>query len=214
MTILTDQRPGVSADDGYYGIGAGSSPFNSTFNDMSFGTFFPGFADSQVFIRFPGLAIDTGSTVTAATLTLRATGSPGAGQVRVKIRAVNQDNATAPSSSADGNARPVTTAGVDWDPAIWTVGQDFGAPDISTVIQEVVSRAGWASGNAIVLYLIEDGSASGAVNNAMTIDGSATNCARLTIAFTPPTSASNRMGGTGAIREARRKRPSRRRRKS
>jgi len=46
-----------------------------------------------------------------------------------------------------------TTARVDWDdiPA-WTAGNDYDSPEIKTVIQEIVDRPGWASGQDMVIF--------------------------------------------------------------
>ena len=46
-----------------------------------------------------------------------------------------------------------TTARVDWDDAgSWVTDAEYNSPDIKTVIQEIVNRIGWASGNAIVIF--------------------------------------------------------------
>ncbi len=45
-----------------------------------------------------------------------------------------------------------TSAAVNWSlppTTVWVAGTFYASPDISTVIQEIVSRAGWASGNAL-----------------------------------------------------------------
>lgn len=210
---MTIYKPAVSGDDGYWGIGGGADPFNSNFGDLSFGTYFTGFADEQAFIRFPNVLLTNAQTVTSAALTLNAAGKPGAGTVRIKIQAEAADNPAAPTSSGDGNGRTHTTAGTDWDITTWTTSVDYTSPDLTAVVQEVVDRAGWALGNALILYLVEDGSDSGAVNNAATQDASTSLCGRLEITVAVPSAGGNRMGGTGAIREARRKRPTRRRRK-
>ena len=49
---------------------------------------------------------------------------------------------------------PLTTASTTWDiPATdqWSVGQTRQSPDLTQVIQEIVNRSGWASGNALSL---------------------------------------------------------------
>ena len=48
----------------------------------------------------------------------------------------------------------MTSASVVWTCAEdWVIWQQYRTPDLKTVIQEVVNRAGWASGNAIALFL-------------------------------------------------------------
>ena len=59
------------------------------------------------------------------------------------------------------STRPRTTAEVTWSPVEWTTigqaGDDQQTPDISSVIQEIVDRPGWKSGNSIVLVLTGSG---------------------------------------------------------
>ena len=68
------------------------------------------------------------------------------------------DNATAFSNSSNNiSNRPRTTATVAWAPVPWTTanqaGSDQRTPDLSSVVQEVVNRPGWASGNAMVFII-------------------------------------------------------------
>lgn len=83
--------------------------------------------------------------------------SCGAG-VHLKIYAEDQDNPAATSDAADFFAATLTTAAVDWDPASTDITGVFNGPEIKTVIQEIVDRAGWASGNAIQLMVRNDAS--------------------------------------------------------
>jgi hypothetical protein len=59
------------------------------------------------------------------------------------------------------SSRPRTAATVPWSPAAWpTVGAAGVAqrtPSLATVIQEIVSRPGWASGNALALIITGSG---------------------------------------------------------
>jgi hypothetical protein len=74
----------------------------------------------------------------------------------VTLRAEAADNAAPFTTSAFNlSTRPRTSASVNWSVPAWTVfgaaGADQRTPDLSSVLQEVVNRAGWASGNAVVL---------------------------------------------------------------
>jgi hypothetical protein len=61
------------------------------------------------------------------------------------------------STANDISSRTRTLADVSWSPAAWnTVGQagaDQRTPDISSVIQEIVERAGWSNGNSLVVII-------------------------------------------------------------
>ncbi len=57
------------------------------------------------------------------------------------------------TASARWNNR--TAARVDWDflfSDAWVLDTEYSSPELKTVIQEIVNRAGWASGNAIVIF--------------------------------------------------------------
>ena len=40
-----------------------------------------------------------------------------------------------------------------WNPAAWVSVTQYALPDIQTVVQEIVNRAGWASGNAMNIFV-------------------------------------------------------------
>jgi hypothetical protein len=51
----------------------------------------------------------------------------------------------------DLSGRPNTAASVNWDiTQPWTTDQSYKSPDQSTIIQEIVDRPGWSSGNDVV----------------------------------------------------------------
>jgi hypothetical protein len=55
------------------------------------------------------------------------------------------------------SSRPSTTAAVAWSPVPWTTvgeaGPDQRTPDMALVIQEIVNRSGWSSGNSLVVII-------------------------------------------------------------
>ncbi|TMQ61754.1 MAG: PKD domain-containing protein [Candidatus Eisenbacteria bacterium] len=58
------------------------------------------------------------------------------------------------------STRPRTTASTSWVPVAWVAGEagaNQRTPDLAALIQEVVSRPGWASGNALVLIVTGSG---------------------------------------------------------
>ena len=110
-------------------------------------------------MRFAGVAIDQGATITTAKLTFRARyWAPGAGDAgaNTRISAEDVDDAATFADNAatfDTRWANRTTARVDWDNiAAWTEDTDYDSVDFSTVIKEVVDRGGWASGQDIVIF--------------------------------------------------------------
>lgn len=65
------------------------------------------------------------------------------------------------SSNGNLTSRPTTTSSVSWSPPLWrTVGEagpDQQMPDIASVIQEIVGRPGWSSGNSLAIIVTGTG---------------------------------------------------------
>ena len=77
----------------------------------------------------------------------------------LSIQAENTDNATTfVNTNGNVSTRPRTAASVAWSPPAWTSVGDAGAgqrtSDLAAVIQEIVSRPGWSSGNSLALIVI------------------------------------------------------------
>lgn len=115
--------------------------------------------------RFPNITIPKNAIINSAKLTfVDNTGSSISRTLNYKITGIAEDNTSAFTVSpiSTGRTRSHTSAAVDWDftftPSIGTVRD---TPDIKTVIQEIVNRAGWASGNALGLYVYDDGTTPG-----------------------------------------------------
>jgi len=144
--------------------------------------------------RFTNITIPKGSTINQAYLTLRCSGAKAGTTVKTRISAEKIDNApTFANDAAAFDARWAnrTTARVNWDniPA-WTLNTNYNSPEIKTVIQEIINRAGWASGNALVIFWedFEDRSthAADCYRPAYSYDTSTTYAPKLYIGYTMP----------------------------
>lgn len=63
--------------------------------------------------------------------------------------------------------RPRTTAEVDWTVAEdWVIWQAYKTSDIGTIVQELVNRPGWTSGNAMAFILLGEDQGPSIVENA------------------------------------------------
>lgn len=108
-------------------------------------------------IRFTGVTITQGTTITTATFSLvaDATYNAGANVIKYHVSCQAADNAGALATS-NGNLnssnRPRTTADTAWTQTSVTGGVRQSVT-ITTAVQEVINRAGWASGNAIVVLV-------------------------------------------------------------
>ena len=65
------------------------------------------------------------------------------------------------STAANISGRPRTTASATWAPAAWNSSDGAGAnqktPELKTIVQEIVNRASWASGNALAMIVTGTG---------------------------------------------------------
>ena len=119
-------------------------------------------ADQTVGLRFAGLAVPPGATISNAYVqfTTQATGPTAVTSLTIKGEAADNPG-TFTTTLGNISARATTSAAVGWSVPIWTsvgaAGQDQRTPNLATVVQQLVSRPGWANGNAIVLIITGTG---------------------------------------------------------
>jgi hypothetical protein len=112
-------------------------------------------------LRFNGLAIPRTATVVHAYVQFTVQ-NPQFLSTSLTVQGQASDNApTFTSSTRNVSSRPRTAAAVAWSPPIWSLqgAADFGerTPDLAAVIQEIVNRPGWASGNSLAVILTGPG---------------------------------------------------------
>src|SRR5690606_25048014 len=137
----------AGGDDGYW-ISGLHLQYNSTLSYLGFGN---AGASLEVnsFTRFTNITIPQGATISSAKIQIVAASSIASTAVNTTISALDADNASAPTTISEADSATRTTASVDWNsvPA-FIAGTTYDSPDISSVIQEVVNRPGWNSGNS------------------------------------------------------------------
>lgn len=116
--------------------------------------------DRLVGVRFDALQIPQGATIQSAYVQFRAAAS-GSSSSEVWITVEATDDAPT-FVRAVGNISNRTTTGtvIPWTPPAWSGGDEGPAqrtPDLSTLVQEVVSLGGWQEGNAMVFIIDGDG---------------------------------------------------------
>jgi hypothetical protein len=151
-TQTVEVRVSASSDDAEQ---RGSSSTNLTSTDLELTT--DGTVVQVVGIRFRGVSVPAGATITNAYLQFQ-TDEVSTGASSLTLRAENADNTPTYTAAANNvTSRATTAASVAWSPPDWaTVGQaGLGqrTPNLSALVQAVVSRAGWASGNAMALLI-------------------------------------------------------------
>ena len=104
-------------------------------------------------MRFNNVILAQGQGIDSANLTFTAINPEALNDVNTKISGEDADNPITFSDEADFVARPQTTAFTYWDamPA-QLLNNEYVSPDFAAVIQEIVDRPGWVSGNSIVIF--------------------------------------------------------------
>jgi len=138
-------------------------------------------------MRFNSITIPKGSTINSAYLTLMARPTATVFPTTY-IEGQASDNATTFSDANDYDARPRTSANVAWTPTAWQTDVFYNSTDIKTVIQEIIDRAGWASGNSLVLFWRDAAGWGGTYNKLSTTarDYGIVDNPHLTVTWTPP----------------------------
>ena len=117
-----------------------------------------GNGDQTIGLRFLDLNIPQGATITSASIQFTAATDDNQDPCQLNIYGEATDDA-AGFLNQDYNlsSRSLTTASVAWSPATWSAsgqaGNDQQTADISTVIQEIVNRAGYTDNSAIALII-------------------------------------------------------------
>lgn len=140
--------------------------------------------------RFPNVNIPAGTVIQNAYIEFTVDG-PYTDDLNVIFYGQASGNASTFSNFSRPNSRPVTTASVLWHiPSTepWSLDQIKDSPSLTPIVQEIINRPDWVSGNAIALILRNVGPSSG-VNKHRRVIGydrftstyGAANAARLVI---------------------------------
>ena len=145
--------PGANADDGYWYTGY----FYPGDNYVVFGK--QDALDRHSWWRFLSVAIEKKSVIESAIVRFTCHVSR-TDDMLLKIEGNDIDNAVAPTNESEADALVKTSAALDWDITTnWIDGTQYDTVDITAIIQEIVNRGGWASGNALMVLVDNDGGA-------------------------------------------------------
>lgn len=166
MSETIVEQIAASSDDGY---SRSDSVFSDNANFVLFGRGGGG-VTFDAWFRFQGVAIPLKAKIISATIEFIADGNYGNTACVMKIHANDEDDAAAPVSRASHAGKSRTTAYADWTVTAWTSGQTYTSPEIRALIQEVVDRGGWVSGNDLMILLDDNGSSANALRQAESYD--------------------------------------------
>ena len=115
---------------------------------------------NKYYCRFTNVIIPNGSDIRNCFTRFIAFDGQVTSTMRLNCYFVDEDNPDAPANKAELDAFSLTS-GVAWDNLpTWFDGVEYSTPDLSTQLKEVTDRAGWLSGNAVILVIEDDGSPS------------------------------------------------------
>lgn len=133
----------------------------------TFGT--PDVGLQKIGLRFNGVNIPSGVTITAASIQFVADQTAGADPTEMTIFGENVGNAAAyVEVDNDLSNRALTTANAIWNIPEWTgteTGPNQRTVDISDIIQEIIARGDWAEGNSMNFIFEATGVSAGATEN-------------------------------------------------
>jgi len=150
-TVTIDRRVSGSADD------AEESSSGTTYDDNDLDL--AGVA--YVGVRFTNLSIPQGARITNAYITFEAmeenTDNTPATTLTIYGQAADDASAFNFGQAHNISNRTLTSASVSWSPGTWTEDSTYQTPDLSPIVQELVNRDGWNSGNSMVFIFTGTG---------------------------------------------------------
>lgn len=155
----------IGADDGTW--------YASTFETAT-PNVYAGKLSSDAVALFARFTPVLNGTINSAAIHLRAAADQ-TNTVPLRIRAVKEATPTAPTSIADANSRPLTTAYVDWTPGSWTGGEYYASLDIASILQELLDEGYQYTGTqAILIYVLDNGATTNQYRSVRTYNHNAT----------------------------------------
>jgi len=140
----------ASADDGRAYVDG--TNFDNSETSIYIGNFSLG---RHAFFRFLNITIPKGADINTAVMRFDASANLNT-DVQVDIHFEQADSATQPTDGSDLIGRGLGSA-VDWDSQPnFTAGSSYDTPDLTSILQTIVDRAGWSSGNALTIHIVDD----------------------------------------------------------
>ncbi|WP_025739842.1 fibronectin type III domain-containing protein [Aquimarina pacifica] len=146
-------------------------------------------------LRFQSIPLPQNSIITNAYIQFTADESHSDG-AQLEISLHNSGNSPAFSSSNNVSSREVFSNKITWDPASWSrnsSGTTQQTPDLKEMVQELVNKNEWSSGNSASFIIRGKGTSltsTSAKRVAESYEGGSSKAARLIVEYTTDTEAS------------------------
>ncbi len=123
-------------------------------------------------LRFQNITIPQNATIDSAYLRFCShEGKTAEDVANLTIVGEASDNAATYDLENLITARPQTTASVEWTVAEeWGLWEFYRSPDIAPVVQEIVNRAGWYSGNSMAFTMLGEDQGPSDLENAREVE--------------------------------------------
>ena len=176
-TLMLDVQVGQSSDDAEQRVSNGSMYLDSSDLELVNDTGYNGL--QTVGMRFQNVTVPQGSNIIAAYIEFE-TDETSSGSTSLSIYGQDSSSASTFTSTTNNiSSRPKTSAAVSWNPSSWNVvSQKNQTPDLRLIVQEVVNRNDWSSGNNMAFIVTGSGTRS-----AESYDGEAANAPLLHIEY-------------------------------
>ena len=193
-TITFWAYTGAAASGTYYPAAAtddGTWSDAPSFASTAYGAFGRGGTyKSNSFVSFKSATIPVGSEITGAYVKYTAHSSESGTTCNANMYFENADTGSQPTSYATAEALSLTSAVANSSVAAQTAGVQYDTPAMISILQGVVSRSGWSSGNALTWVIKNNASSVNAFRNFESYDQAPTKKPELHVTYT---------GGTPAI---------------
>jgi uncharacterized repeat protein (TIGR02543 family) len=186
----SDDAEEFVGDPAVAGYPAGTTYVDSSDLELTYDTGSGTGANQVVGLRFTGITIPEGATITDAYIQFKAKENDST-NTALTIRAqddVNPGTFVGAQSNNNISNRPTTDAAVEWTPSAWSAGAAGTAqrsPNLASLVQVIVDKEGWTEGNAMA-FIINGPDNTGNQRNAYSFEAGASNAPVLVINYTAP----------------------------
>lgn len=133
-------------------------------------------------LRFQGVNVPQGATIDSAILTLNIASLEGGATPSTYCYGVDAD--TAAAWADPGNLPSAVTPTTAQSATFAPIATGSEQVDVTTIVQEIIDRVGWSSGNALALVFNDDGTSSNEYWIAEDFEDAGTAEASLEITYT------------------------------
>jgi len=113
-------------------------------------------ANERTYIRFPAIDIEQNATIISALVRFTAY-EDGSDSISVYCYFEDGDDTTAPIDKAELTLLPLTSGEVWNITEAWVAGETYDSPDVGDILQDIISKDDWSSGNAVTFIIDDEG---------------------------------------------------------